>query len=75
VIGLLSALTLPGDITDAMVTAMMGGIGACVGEVGGKVLGGDLTRGTSLVNHGHRRGPGAACGDPARERARATASG
>lgn len=48
VIGLLSALTLPGDITDAMVTAMMSGIGACVSEVGGKVLGGDLTRGTSL---------------------------
>ena len=37
------------DITDAMVTAMMSGIGACVGEVGGKVLGGDLTRGTSLA--------------------------
>jgi thiamine-monophosphate kinase len=48
VIGLLAALTLPGDVTDAMVTAMMSGIGACVDEVGGKVLGGDLTRGTSL---------------------------
>jgi thiamine-monophosphate kinase len=48
VIGVLSALTLPGDITDSMVAAMMSGIGACVSEVGGKVLGGDLTRGTSL---------------------------
>ena len=48
VIGLLAALTLPGDVTDDMVTAIMSGVGACVSEVGGKVLGGDLTRGTSL---------------------------
>ena len=48
VIGLLAALTLPGDVTDAMATAIMSGVGACVSEVGGKVLGGDLTRGTSL---------------------------
>jgi len=31
VIGVLSALTLPGDITDAMVSAMMSGIGASGG--------------------------------------------
>lgn len=48
VIGLLAALTLPGDISDDMATAMMSGIGSCVAEVGGKVLGGDLTRGTLL---------------------------
>ncbi len=46
VIGLLAALTLPGDISDDMAAAMMSGVGACVSEVGGKVLGGDLTRGT-----------------------------
>jgi thiamine-monophosphate kinase len=48
VIGLLAALTLPGDASDTMVASIMTGMGACVGEVGGKVLGGDLTRGTSL---------------------------
>ena len=47
-IGLLAALTLPADVSDAMVTAMMSGMAACVADVGGTVLGGDLTRGTTL---------------------------
>jgi thiamine-monophosphate kinase len=48
VIGILAALTLPGDTTDAMATAIMSGMGACLHEVGGKVIGGDMTRGAAL---------------------------
>lgn len=48
VIGVLAALTLPIDVTDSMATAIMNGMGACLNEVGGKVLGGDMTRGATL---------------------------
>lgn len=44
-IGLLAALTAPGEADSAQLVAVMRGVGAAVRSVGGQVLGGDLSRG------------------------------
>jgi thiamine-monophosphate kinase len=44
-IGLLAALTVPGEADAAQLVAVMRGVGSAVGSVGGRVLGGDLSRG------------------------------
>jgi thiamine-monophosphate kinase len=48
-IGVLVALTVPGEMTDADVTEVMRGAGDAAAAVGGTVLGGDLARGPSLA--------------------------
>lgn len=47
-VGLLAALTVPDDLGDADVVALMEGVGNAVTSVGGQVLGGDLSRGATL---------------------------
>ncbi|HEX2451961.1 MAG TPA: thiamine-phosphate kinase [Gemmatimonadales bacterium] len=44
-IGLLAAVTLPADASEADLTAVMRGVGGAAVAAGGKVLGGDLSRG------------------------------
>jgi len=48
VVGVLVALTVPGQLDDTGVTDVMRGAGDAVASVGGTVLGGDLSRGPSL---------------------------
>jgi thiamine-monophosphate kinase len=43
-IGLLASLALPADSSPALFTSLMEGVGRAVDSVGGKVLGGDLSR-------------------------------
>jgi thiamine-monophosphate kinase len=47
-VGLLAAITVPGECTDRDVVALMDGVGNAVSAVGGQVLGGDLSRGATL---------------------------
>lgn len=47
--GLLASLALPADSPSSMFTALMQGIGGAVDAVGGKVLGGDLSRSPILT--------------------------
>jgi thiamine-monophosphate kinase len=47
-IGVLAALVLPDDLGEAETVRMMRGIGDAAASVGGKVLGGDMSRGPSL---------------------------
>jgi thiamine-monophosphate kinase len=44
-IGLLAAVTVPREADDEQLVAVMKGVGSAVGSVGGRVLGGDLSRG------------------------------
>jgi len=48
-IGVLVALTVPGEMSDTDVTELMRGAGDAVAAVGGTVLGGDLARGPSVA--------------------------
>jgi thiamine-monophosphate kinase len=48
VIGVVTALTVPGDEGAAATTQLMQGVDAAVESVGGMVLGGDLSRGETL---------------------------
>jgi thiamine-monophosphate kinase len=48
-IGVLVALTVPGEMSDTDVTELMRGAGDAVAAVGGTVLGGDLSRGPSVA--------------------------
>ena len=45
-VGLLAAVTVPRDATEADLTEVMRGVGDAVGSVGGVVLGGDLSSGS-----------------------------
>lgn len=47
-VGVLVAVTVPADLTDTDVVALMTGAGNAVSAVGGQVLGGDLSRGIRL---------------------------
>ncbi|HUG26922.1 MAG TPA: thiamine-phosphate kinase [Gemmatimonadales bacterium] len=47
-VGLLAAITVPGECTDRDVVALMDGVGNAVSAVGGQVLGGDLSQGATL---------------------------
>jgi thiamine-monophosphate kinase len=49
VIGVLGALTIPAREPMSTFVALMQGVGAAVDSVGGKVLGGDLSRGDALA--------------------------
>jgi thiamine-monophosphate kinase len=48
-IGVLVALTVPAEMSDADVAELMRGAGEAAGAVGGTVLGGDLARGPSVA--------------------------
>lgn len=47
-VGVLVAVTVPADLEDADVVALMNGAGGAVSSIGGQVLGGDLSRGNQL---------------------------
>lgn len=47
--GVVVALTLPGDASDALAVGVMRGIGSMARAVGTRILGGNLTRGPSLA--------------------------
>lgn len=48
-VGLLAALVLPATLTDQQVETLMIGVGDAGAQVGAPVLGGDLSRGASLI--------------------------
>lgn len=48
-IGVLVAVTVPPELSATALSDIMGGVGDCVGGLGGKVLGGDLSKGAILT--------------------------